>query len=256
MPLLNIVTIKRVHKNAVIRRRIKNRMKDVLRLLIVRGAYVVEGSDTIQFSDEKKGDEMWLKDSMSPLRICRSVAFSNLPAFLKDWSYTFIPSLEAYRAPLPLFIAEVSSALKILKARATSLDHLWSRDRLDKQNQMVRKSQTAFNPLLESKVMKAQSITDQERKKGTTFRMLFDRRDKKDRTLTKLRLPPKPLREPITLIPQVVRDRSQKKITTLPQPLSNSLGHPALLNNSRPQRSNNERERTKVLSSNRSSRLH
>lgn len=59
MGLINIVSKKSVHSSAVIRVRIKLRMKEALRLVIVRGAHTGEAG-MVQFNQEEIGEKKWL----------------------------------------------------------------------------------------------------------------------------------------------------------------------------------------------------
>jgi hypothetical protein len=65
MGLISIVSKKSVHSSAVIRVRIKMRMKEALKLVIVRGAYTGEAG-TIQFNEKDIGEKEWLLKGITP----------------------------------------------------------------------------------------------------------------------------------------------------------------------------------------------
>lgn len=122
MGLVSIVSKKSVHSSAVIRVRIKMRIKEVLKLVIVRGAYADEAG-TIQFNERDIGEKEWLLKGIIPC-LTQITSFGlTLPA---GWAYTLQPTLEVYRHPLEGLISELRKALKLLKEQGTKLELQWS----------------------------------------------------------------------------------------------------------------------------------
>jgi len=87
----------------VIRLRIKMRMKEALRLVVARGAYV-DADGRILMRDEDIGETRWL---------------------LREWSYVFQPTLEMYKHPLDGIIDTVRSALHHIKERGSAQGLEW-----------------------------------------------------------------------------------------------------------------------------------
>ncbi|GAA5850890.1 hypothetical protein JCM8547_009122 [Rhodosporidiobolus lusitaniae] len=120
LDLTLFVSKKKVHKSAVVRERVKRRVREAVRLVVVRGARAGEieegeeankGQEGVRLRERKDGGA-W---ETGPGRWL-------VPGF----HYIFnIASLEAYRAPLPELVEEVRTTLKALKrkAEAATLTH-------------------------------------------------------------------------------------------------------------------------------------
>jgi hypothetical protein len=63
MALVNIVGKKGVHKGACVRIRVKRRMKEALRLVVLRGASRSEGGEIV-LNESDIGENMWLLKGM------------------------------------------------------------------------------------------------------------------------------------------------------------------------------------------------
>ncbi|GAA5886216.1 hypothetical protein JCM5296_003521 [Sporobolomyces johnsonii] len=101
MDLTILASKKKVHKSAVIRERCKRRLREAVRLAVVRGARAdgqEEGRVRLEEEDVRVlGPRKWL---------------------LPGYHYIASITLEIYRAPLPNLVEDVRKALKALRKKA------------------------------------------------------------------------------------------------------------------------------------------
>lgn len=71
MGMVNIVGKKSVHPSAVVRTRIKQRTKEILRLVVTRGAQANENGQ-LEFNDNDVGEDRWLAKGSSFALKCSS----------------------------------------------------------------------------------------------------------------------------------------------------------------------------------------
>ncbi|GJJ16287.1 hypothetical protein Clacol_010583 [Clathrus columnatus] len=101
MPLM-VVLPKHVHKSGFIRSQIKQRLKEALKLVIIRGAVQTESSN----------DNAGLDFPENPL--------SDRQLLLKNWVYTFRPTAEMYLASWVTLLNEIRRAMVMVKQVATT----------------------------------------------------------------------------------------------------------------------------------------
>ncbi|KAL8276642.1 hypothetical protein RQP46_010991 [Phenoliferia psychrophenolica] len=106
MDLTILVGKKNVHKSAVIRDTCKRRLREAIRLVVLRGAAQTPDGDDVAFDSAREGPRKWLVPGL------RYVAA--------------IPNLEIYRHPLPALVETVRTAL--LKLKATAEDQIINRE--------------------------------------------------------------------------------------------------------------------------------
>ncbi|KAG8902712.1 hypothetical protein FRC01_009498, partial [Tulasnella sp. 417] len=95
-----------LHKSGAIRKVVRSRLKEALRLVVVRGA---RGSDTREansavLDENDAAPEKWV---------------------MKDWTYVFKPTLALYKSPMPTIVDEVRIGLRAVKSMADKLEARW-----------------------------------------------------------------------------------------------------------------------------------
>lgn len=142
--LLFISSKAKVHNHAVKRRITGRRIREALRLIVIRGARASDDRNSIVFNPDDTGEEKWLVKGQPPLP-----RFTFTYHRRKGWSYVFFPSLEAYRVPWPSLITTVRGSLTKLKASAGNLSNKAMNSRLPKSQARGNGSnrrQTPRNP--------------------------------------------------------------------------------------------------------------
>lgn len=100
MPIM-ILLPRHVHKTGFVRSKIKSRLKEALKLVVVRGAIQSKTSNDVDFVSSEA-----TTSSSIPL---------DEQLILKDWVYTFRPNAEMYLAPWPTLLNEIRHALEAVK---------------------------------------------------------------------------------------------------------------------------------------------
>ncbi|KAG8938383.1 hypothetical protein FRC00_000201 [Tulasnella sp. 408] len=108
MSLIVPMTPYSLHKSGAIRKVVRSRLKEALRLVVVRGA---RGSDPCEASsailDENDATpEKWI---------------------VKDWTYVFKPTMALYKSPMPTIIDEIRIGLRSVRSMAEKLEARWQR---------------------------------------------------------------------------------------------------------------------------------
>lgn len=139
MPMMNFLTIKRLGKSAIVRKRTRGRFRAIVQLVVLRGAHVLNGEKggEVVFSEQEAGYERWLLKGM--LHCCFSstslYSYSYISRFPSlDWLYTFYPTLELYRLPTTEFITAVRKALRSILRQGQKLDDEWKRAREERES--------------------------------------------------------------------------------------------------------------------------
>lgn len=114
MSLMFIMSKKDLHKSAVVRNRIKTRVKSAIGMVVTCGATVeeAEGTENLVQSDDDNG-EKWI---------------------LQDWTYVFIPSIEVYRLPLTALVSGIQDALLNINSKCRTLENVWNLEALRRPN--------------------------------------------------------------------------------------------------------------------------
>ncbi|KAI5476274.1 hypothetical protein MNV49_007911 [Pseudohyphozyma bogoriensis] len=103
---LTVITSKaKISKKATVRNEVRRRIRDAVRVLVMRGAVVQDGE--LRCDKAREGPRKWL-----------------VPGF----SYMVHPTLDVYRAPFPQLVDEVGNALRTVKERieAKQLEQEWA----------------------------------------------------------------------------------------------------------------------------------
>ncbi|KAG8898438.1 hypothetical protein FRC00_002828 [Tulasnella sp. 408] len=97
-----------LHRSGAIRKVVRSRLKEALRLVIIRGA---RGPDAC------KANSMILEESDA------------IPEkwVMKDWTYVFKPTMTLYKTPMPTIIDEIRNGLRSVKSMAEQLETCWQR---------------------------------------------------------------------------------------------------------------------------------
>lgn len=126
MSLLKVVS-KKVHKSAYIRKKLTNRLKLAVTLIVTRGAQAgtnEDGQPILTFDDEKAGHHLIMGGACAVILHGGSMTFI---ASHVDWTYTVTPQLETYRMPYPQLVEDMRDALKVIFEKAKKLEEYWAR---------------------------------------------------------------------------------------------------------------------------------
>ncbi|KAI0342367.1 hypothetical protein BDW22DRAFT_1330657 [Trametopsis cervina] len=126
MSLVKMIGLK-VHKSAVIRKKITGRLKLAIRLIVTRGAQTEQDEDGnfVLVLDDADAGNHWVLDA--------------------DWTYAITPQLEAYRMPFPLLVRDLRNALREIVAKGRKLDDTWSKQqrKFEPQSKTSRSSSSS-----------------------------------------------------------------------------------------------------------------
>lgn len=95
-----------LHKSGAIRKVVRSRLKEALKLVVVRGAHGSDNSEanSVTLSESNATPEKWV---------------------MKDWTYVFKPTLALYKSPMPTIIDEIRIGLQSVKSMGEKLEASW-----------------------------------------------------------------------------------------------------------------------------------
>lgn len=123
MPLM-ILTPKHIHKSGFVRSKIKGRLREALKLVIIRGAVQAKSGNGIKFtfaqglSLDSPDERLTLKGKQKTTTTAQHITPRSYP--LEDWIYTFRPTVEVYCAPWLILLKELRQALETVKRTAST----------------------------------------------------------------------------------------------------------------------------------------
>jgi hypothetical protein len=118
-----LVVKKNTHKSACVRRRMVNKLKTVLNMIVARGADAREGELVF---NEREGGQDWIVSGEHHLLGGFFQTFWDECVYGIDWTYMFFPAIETYQAPYTALVPAMRKTLKELRDKAQRMQRRWT----------------------------------------------------------------------------------------------------------------------------------
>lgn len=119
-----------LHKSGAIRKVVRSRLKEALKLVVVRGAHGSDNSEanSVTLSESNATPEKWVMKGQrrfGPFFDTRLIVSRPTRSLCPDWTYVFKPTLALYKSPMPTIIDEIRIGLQSVKSMGEKLEASW-----------------------------------------------------------------------------------------------------------------------------------